>query len=54
MFITGPTSTVPEERCPRCDALLFVGKLLGQIKCRKCGMLIEYEVRRVPKNKEGT
>jgi hypothetical protein len=53
MEITGITSKESEERCPRCHALLFVGKLLGQISCRKCNLIIEYDVRRVPKENRG-
>ena len=38
-----------EERCPRCHALLFIGKLIGSIKCRKCDLMLSFEVRRVSK-----
>jgi phage FluMu protein Com len=26
----------PPVRCPRCDALLFTGVLIGTIRCRRC------------------
>lgn len=32
-----------EYRCIKCNALLFIGKIIGsiQIKCRKCGYINE-------------
>ena len=42
-----------EQRCPRCQALLFRADAEGQveIKCRKCGYLIKRTLSRVSGNK---
>ena len=30
-----------EVRCPRCRALLFKGVLIGEVKCRVCGLILK-------------
>lgn len=46
-------SGLGEQRCPRCNALLFRADAEGQveIKCRKCGYLIKRSLSRATKNK---
>jgi ribosomal protein S27AE len=41
--------TLKQERCPKCDALLFRADAEGEIeiKCRKCGYVVKRELRRV-------
>lgn len=46
-------SGLEEQRCPRCDALLFRADAEGQveIKCRKCGLVIKRTLSHVTRNK---
>lgn len=31
-----------EQRCPCCHRLLFKGRLVGEIKCGRCGNLLRF------------
>lgn len=35
--------TLPDVRCPRCKHLLLRGKIIGEIKCVKCKLVLTFQ-----------
>ena len=38
------TESGEEVRCPECHALLFKGKMRGEIKCWRCKRLVKFTI----------
>gem|GEM_PF-6154059 len=41
-----------ENRCAKCHALLFIGKLVGEIKCWRCKYVMKFFVDKKTEERE--